>query len=295
MIQKASDSFDPGWPEEQDLWKFCEASGGFFAYAQAVIKYIGDSNENPASQFSDIMSHIDKLPMTDVPQEDHPMALLDVLYARILSKIPDKTIINTRMLLLALGSNWDQLLLGNSNFLVLCNWLGMTPDEAYAALRYLPSVLRIPRRDEAVKRMLEPFHMSFIDYVTRSGFCSDIAREAKQLKTECVFRVLNEVPDGVDFGDVDYELLYGTLRRGLCPSDEISLTWLADEEVGWDDNDTSLTVYKLAIGEVIAGISRGDTAFQNEFCLCLLATQFEVYDPCFPFYELRDLVFVSSS
>ncbi|XP_006464134.1 hypothetical protein AGABI2DRAFT_51342, partial [Agaricus bisporus var. bisporus H97] len=55
MIQEGSSLLDPGWPAERDFWKLTNASGGLFAYAQAVFKYIGGSNGSPASQFSDIM------------------------------------------------------------------------------------------------------------------------------------------------------------------------------------------------------------------------------------------------
>ncbi|XP_006463224.1 hypothetical protein AGABI2DRAFT_73814, partial [Agaricus bisporus var. bisporus H97] len=41
-IKNASDSLDPKWPEERDLWKVANASCGLFAYAQTVIRYIGD-------------------------------------------------------------------------------------------------------------------------------------------------------------------------------------------------------------------------------------------------------------
>jgi hypothetical protein len=90
----------------------------------------------------------------------------------------------------------------------------MTPDEAYAALNHLRSVLRVPSRGGAHKENLKPFHKSFIDYISdskRSGFSPDIQREAQQINlTECAFSVLNEAPDGVDFGDLRYIIIYGT-------------------------------------------------------------------------------------
>ncbi|EKM74624.1 hypothetical protein AGABI1DRAFT_47667, partial [Agaricus bisporus var. burnettii JB137-S8] len=38
--KKASDSVDPRWPEEQDLWKLANAAGGLFAYADTAVRYI---------------------------------------------------------------------------------------------------------------------------------------------------------------------------------------------------------------------------------------------------------------
>jgi hypothetical protein len=45
--------------------------------------------------------------MHGVPREQHPMALLDALYARILSNVPPKIMINARKLLLFLASDLD--------------------------------------------------------------------------------------------------------------------------------------------------------------------------------------------
>ncbi|EKM76693.1 hypothetical protein AGABI1DRAFT_78113, partial [Agaricus bisporus var. burnettii JB137-S8] len=56
-IKGGSNSFDSHstWPEEKDFWKLAEAAGGLFAYADTVIKYIGDLNVgSPVSQFSDV-------------------------------------------------------------------------------------------------------------------------------------------------------------------------------------------------------------------------------------------------
>lgn len=300
-IKEASDSLDPAvnWPEEQDLWKLASASGGLFAYAETVIRYIGDSLVgNPTSQLSDVLNVIDNHPMPDIPREQHPMALLDALYTRILSNVPLKGLMNTRKLLLALASNWGSSMYEReSNFTVLCNWLAMTPDEAYAAINHLRSVLRVPKRDRAHQEVLKPFHKSFIDYVsdfTRSDFSRDIKDEAQQLTTQCAFRILEEAPDGVDFGDAHYALAHGRVMRGLGTGDMISLSWLIDEKDGWNNDGTRLSVYKLALGKVGDGMKNGDPTFQTEFCIRLLTTRFEVYRR-FPHYELRDLVFVSLS
>ncbi|EKM75168.1 hypothetical protein AGABI1DRAFT_132520 [Agaricus bisporus var. burnettii JB137-S8] len=162
-IKNRSDSVDPRWPKEQDLWKLANAAGGLFAYADTVVRYIGDVDVgSPASQLSDVLNVIDNHPMTDVPQEDHPMVLLDALYARILSNVPLKVMMNTRKLLLAL--TFDIYGMRLDNFILVCNWLGMTPDEAYAAINHLRSVLRVPRRDKAHQESLELFHKSSMDY-----------------------------------------------------------------------------------------------------------------------------------
>ncbi|KAF7763450.1 hypothetical protein Agabi119p4_7987 [Agaricus bisporus var. burnettii] len=276
-IKGGSNSVDSHskWPEEKDFWKLAEAAGGLFAYADTVTKYIGDLNVgNPVSQFSDVLKVIDNHPMTSILREEHPMALLDALYARILSNVPAKVSVHARKLILSLASNWD-FGLQRGTFVELCNWLAMTPDEAYAAVNQLQSLLRTPKRDQAHLERLEPFHKSFIDYVSdssRSNFFTDMNTKAQQLKTECAFRVLNEAPDGIDFGDVDYEF-FGILRRGPGTGDKISLTWPVD---GFDER-TRLVLYKLTMGEIASGLFNGDPTFKSELLIRQLITQFEKY------------------
>ncbi|EKM75645.1 hypothetical protein AGABI1DRAFT_94713 [Agaricus bisporus var. burnettii JB137-S8] len=308
-IKEASDALDPHseWPEELDLWKLANASGGLFAYAHTAIRYIDDSNiGNPVSQFSDVLNVIDKVPMTGISREEHPMALLDALYARILFNVPPKVIIHTRKLILALASEWDRPLIGSDgwlpdegetgegNFVVLCNWLAMTPDEAYAAVNLLQSVLNTPKRDEAHLEKLETFHKSFIDYVSdpsRSDLFTDIHHEAQQLKIKCAFRILNEAPNGIDIGKGDYGFFYGILRRGPGIGDKISLTWPVIEGVAESEDAMRLKMYKLAIGVVANGTQSGDSTFRSEFCIRLLAAQFKEHMRIKFYLTLSELVF----
>jgi hypothetical protein len=310
-LKEESDSLNPQWPEDRDFWKLANAAGGLFAYAQTVIRYISDwTIGSPVSQLLDVLSVIDEHPMADVSREEHPMALLDALYDRILSNVPPKIMINTRRLLLALASGWDLALKYSGTgwtlrspyshptegkFVVLCNWLGMTPDEAYAAINHLRSVLYVPRRNKAHEEEIKVFHKSFIDYIsdfTRSGFSPDIELEAQKLKTRCASRILKEAPDGVNLGDVDYQFVYGVLAHAPDIGDTISLTWPIEEGGDLHTAETRSSLYKLAIGEVVAGMQRRDPIFQNTFCIRLLTTRFKKYR-AFPYHPLRSFVFVS--
>ncbi|XP_006463129.1 hypothetical protein AGABI2DRAFT_194079, partial [Agaricus bisporus var. bisporus H97] len=175
------------------------------------------------------------------------------------------------MNLLALAFHWVHR--GPDNFILLCNWLGMTPDDAYAALNHLRSVLRVPRRDEANKEKLELFHKSFMDYISdfrRSRFSHAIEDEAGQLMAQCTTRILNEAPDGIDFGDVDYGFSLGTLRRGPGTGAKISVTWPVDEGVG-TTNATRLRMYQLAVEEAVLRMFwDGETTFIH-----ILSTRFK--------------------
>ncbi|XP_006464132.1 hypothetical protein AGABI2DRAFT_120910 [Agaricus bisporus var. bisporus H97] len=289
------------WPPEQDLWKLADASGGLFVFADTVIKYIGDPVVgNPTSQLNDVLKFIDTLPLSNVLQELHPMARLDMLYAQILSKVPERTMVNTRKLLLSMvrDPSWEWST-ESRNFLVLCNWLGMTYDDGYAAIRHLLSVLDAPPRDQAHLAELRSFHKSFIDYIsdfTRSGVFSDIERKVHELKVQCTFRVLEQAPDGVDCGEIDYDLrrVAAGILRGCGAGNNISLTWPIDEKIDWNDSRTRLEMYKMAVSNVLAGISLGWSAFCTDFCIRLVITRLHSYDMIkFPFRELQNLVLAS--
>ncbi|KAF7761611.1 hypothetical protein Agabi119p4_9603 [Agaricus bisporus var. burnettii] len=290
------------WPPEQDVWKLADASGGLFVFADTVVKYIGDPVVgNPTSQLNDVLKFIDTLPLPNVLQEQHPMARLDMLYAQILSKVPERTMVNTRKLLLSMvrDPSWGWST-ESRNFLVLCNWLGMTCDDAYAAIRHLLSVLDAPPRDQAHLAELRSFHKSFIDYIsdfTRSGVFSDIERKVHELKVQCTFRVLEQAPDGVDCGDIDYDLrrVAAGILRGCGAGNNISLTWPIDEKIDWNDSRTRLEMYKMAVSNVLAGISLGWSAFCTDFCIRLVITRLHSYDMIeFPFRELQNLVLEKS-
>ncbi|EKM82027.1 hypothetical protein AGABI1DRAFT_126377 [Agaricus bisporus var. burnettii JB137-S8] len=300
-------SLHPRWLPERDLWKLANASGGLFVFADTVIKYIGDPvYGNPTAQLNDVLKVIDVHPLRNVSQEKNPMARLDALYAQILSKVPGEIMINTRKILLALIlASRKGRRLRIASFLVLCNWLGMTSDDAYAATRHLLSVLDVPERDKAHKSMIRCFHKSFIDYIsdsTRSGFSSNIEHEAYELEFHCTFRIFKEAPSGINLNarSMDYTIHdsnvseIGELARGPGTGDNISLTWSVDEEIDWTDNGTRLIMYKLAISNVVEGVREGDPAFCTEFCIRLLTTRWRRYNRNqFPFRELQKLVFES--
>jgi hypothetical protein len=285
------------WPKERDFLALTKASEGLFAYAHSIIDYIGNPTvENPVSRLCDVLKVIDNHPMPDMPGGEHPMDLLDALYARILSNVPPEVMGDTRTLLLALVSEWDWFLYpGESNFIVLCNWLAMAPNDAYAALFPLFAVLRVPEKHKAPDERVKFFHKSFIDYISdfsRSRLFLDIHSEVRQLQILCTSRILREAPNGFDFGSIGYESFFGDLARSHGTGDMISLTWTIDEEAEWDDHETRLSMYKTAIGWVIDGIRSRELAFQSQFFIRVLTTRFKRYD-YFPYDELSDSVFVS--
>jgi hypothetical protein len=91
----------PQWPSEGGFSKIAEASGGLFAYASTMARYIGEPT------YGDHISLLDDVPRVikagtkeNMHGQNHPMVQLDALYAHIMSKIPAKVMADTRKLLL---------------------------------------------------------------------------------------------------------------------------------------------------------------------------------------------------
>jgi hypothetical protein len=266
-IQESSESLSDlsQWPDEEDFLKLATAAGGLFAYASTVVKYIGDSAYgNPGSQLRDVLKSIDAT--LDHSQTRNPMAQLDSLYDRIMSNVPSNVMQNARKLLLLLASGTV-----HGSFIVQCNLLGMTRDDAYGALHLLRSVLRVPLPPEGHREPLESFHKSFLDYLSdysRSKFSSNIEQEFLALQVQFTLRIMKEVPDGVDrHGEDYYEIL--DIARGSGKCDDISLAWPAHEDCDVDNDRISFTIYVEAL-EVICARFQTEAAFRSLFYLQVL-------------------------
>lgn len=187
----------PRWPEEHAFLKLAAASTGLFVYAATIIRFIGDPEyRNPEDQLQLVLEVIDEIPLDPMNGETDPMAQLNMLYERVLSRIPARSFPNTQKLLLLSGLIPN----GSDNCPPLrfaCNWLGMTRQSAYAALDQLHSLLKIPSPTQAASQPIQVHHKSFRDYLSRR-FPNSL-QEAKALEIECALRVLNDIPEGMHY------------------------------------------------------------------------------------------------
>ncbi|KAF7760578.1 hypothetical protein Agabi119p4_11254 [Agaricus bisporus var. burnettii] len=282
------------WPSEDDFLKVAKAADGLFAYAATVVRYISDPTYgDPVSQLADVLEIIDTGTRKAVPGKDHPLARLDALYARILSKIPSDVMVNTRkLLILRFDEYW-----GDASFQFHCNMLGMAENVAYGATQLLSAIASVPGPAEAATHRLELFHKSFEDYLKdfdRSGFSLDINSELQQLRGQCALRVVGEAPDGINLDGLACDFFDGGIfknGRGTGGS-SISLSWPVDEHSGEGHLcQLRLDMYHESVWEVMCGFRRKDEAFQSLLCMHLLTTCF-VETPCdFPNSTLRDIAF----
>ncbi|XP_006458966.1 hypothetical protein AGABI2DRAFT_177088 [Agaricus bisporus var. bisporus H97] len=243
------------WPSGLEFTKIAKAAGGLFAYASTVVRYIGNSHyRDPATLLCHVLEVIGAGSKHGALGGDHPMALLDALYQRILDSIPPDVMITTRKLLLttlwhrAIPSTGGSLQPGK--FRYNCNMLGLSEAAAYSAISYLHAVLNVLAPDKADVEDVEFFHKSFRDFLfdfERSGFSPDAEHESNQLLTQCSLGIVTQVSD--DFVDSRKIELghFGCLRGCLGFCDNISLSWPSDERFRVSDDELRLTLFPIYI------------------------------------------------
>jgi hypothetical protein len=159
-----SDVVPARWPPEAHLLKIATTSSGLFVFASTCMAYIGD--QNPVHRLNHIVGLIDHY-----REESHnvrpnltrnPFELLDIVYHTIMDSVPTDIISTTRTILgFYLLENG---ITGSPPLIVACKILGYDQSDAYAALRGLHSVLRVPPQDEP-DTPLKFLHASFSDFL----------------------------------------------------------------------------------------------------------------------------------
>ncbi|KAF7773462.1 hypothetical protein Agabi119p4_5629 [Agaricus bisporus var. burnettii] len=237
------------WPPELEFTKIATASGGLFAYASTIVRYIGDPHyRDPVAQLGRVLEDINDDPKDGVPRSDHPLARLDALYQRILSNIPADAMINTRKLLLVYLVDWWN----NEDFHQACNRVGLSETAAYGAVSHLHAIVKVPTRDKADEEDLEFLHKSFPDFLfdfKRSRFSHNLRDEAEQFLAQTSIRIVEqvEVPDDLDSMDGGEGAKcnsYGCLKDGPGFCDNIALSWPGDGRYEMSDDWLKLKMYR---------------------------------------------------
>ncbi|KAF9443453.1 hypothetical protein P691DRAFT_764253 [Macrolepiota fuliginosa MF-IS2] len=152
----------PAWPSDSDFLKIARASSGLFVFASNLMRYI--SVDRPASRFKSVIALISRCTLNSTRISQRPFSLLDMLYAQIMSDIPEDLLPVAKSLL-----GYYRLLSKGSIFgrglVEACNILGLCQDEAYDALRKLHSVLSSPSPGNADRDGIEIFHASFSNFI----------------------------------------------------------------------------------------------------------------------------------
>jgi hypothetical protein len=285
------------WPSELEFTKIATAAGGLFAYASTVIRHIDDPYYgDPASRLDDIVAAIDGDISDEASRNNNPLALLDALYARIISKIPDSSAVNARKILL-LHSSYGY---GSEyNFRTQCNILGLTEDAAYGAIRHLHAVVKVPLPHQADDEGLTFCHKSFEDFLfdpLRSNFCCSSADDVVILKAQFSSRVLEQAHTDFDCMVLDESIKcsrYGYLKAGPRLCDNILLSWPGDERFSTTDHELRRELYAISLRNICSGFRYNNNFFWTMNCFHALTTRFTTLVPDFPFGSVLDFAFVS--
>ncbi|KAF7773463.1 hypothetical protein Agabi119p4_5630 [Agaricus bisporus var. burnettii] len=282
------------WPSELEFKKIATAAGGLFAYASTVVQYIGDPHyRDPATQLRFVLDAIHGGPKGDVSGKDHPMALLDALYQRILANISADVMTNARKLLLMYSDNrWCSI-----NFRMMCNILGLSEAAAYGAICQLHAILKVPAPDDAGTDCLAYLHKSFPNFLCdfkRSNFSSNMQDEAGRLWAQCSFRIVEDVFedwDSIDGGEGIECDQVGYLKGGLGFCDTISLSWPGDERYQITDDQLRLKLYCGSMASVCNGFGFDNKFYWSISCFHILTTRFTALGVLSPISKLRNSVF----
>ncbi|KAJ3576341.1 hypothetical protein NP233_g488 [Leucocoprinus birnbaumii] len=164
---------DGTWPSHVDFQAILKAVDGYFVFASTVDKFIGDPEAaNPQAQLAILLSTLQGLNAVGV---SNPLEALDVLYSRILTKVPERNLSTALQILTVLSHNLEGVChFGNQSFTAEQLWLFLRIDHAtfFSSLQRLHSVVDIPPIEDAPNTPLRFYHKSFSDYLTstwRSG------------------------------------------------------------------------------------------------------------------------------
>jgi hypothetical protein len=159
------------WPPQNKLQELLDAVSGLFIFASTCLNCIGDSDEaDPPSQLDSLLTFIRRCHGV---VSRNPLAALDLLYSRILEKIP-YIVYETTKQILAYMCHRNKLdkktWLGSAQ--ALSNFLRLDQHVFYKATRGLHSVMAMPDPEDAANSKLRFYHASFQDFLldpNRSG------------------------------------------------------------------------------------------------------------------------------
>jgi hypothetical protein len=190
-IQKAyNDVTSADWPSPDSLQELVDAVSGLFVFASTCLNFIDDPDRaNPPSQLDSLLAFMRR---SQGVVSRNPLAVLDLLYSRILEKIP-ADVYKTTKRILAYMSHRNKIdskqRLDSAQ--ALSNFLRLDRQTFYVAARGLHSVTSIPDPDEADKSQLRFYHASFQDFLinpNRSGkFCISEQDAVADIIPLCVY------------------------------------------------------------------------------------------------------------
>ncbi|KXN82455.1 hypothetical protein AN958_02539 [Leucoagaricus sp. SymC.cos] len=176
----------PIWPSEFQISALAKHASGSFTYAANACRFIEDSKVgNPINQLSALL-RAPLLPFRD-------------LYLPILQSIAPPAYVNSTRRILGCCKVLPRNTFHLTSFMLSCNLLGISQNDAYASLQQLYSVLDVPSPPEAITKAIRAYHSSLFDFLEDRSESQDyyVSRhEAGADIVKCSFRILDEVNKG---------------------------------------------------------------------------------------------------
>lgn len=201
------------WPAEEDIRSIIAASSGLFAFASTTVRYIDDAQlSDPKGRLEYLLRPLSK---QYSHREDHSMARLDRLYARILSAVPARSI----RLCHLLGT---YILYPSLPIIQMANLFHLNRPTFYHSVQPLLCLVNVPEPDRASRDAIRLYHVSFADYFLRNrrSFLDDDDQENKMTVTRTEVNAFATRFIGLEF----IKGCFGVLAQTI-PQHAINLAW----------------------------------------------------------------------
>jgi hypothetical protein len=152
------------WPSQTQFQDLLDAVSGLFVLASTCLNFVADpEGADPLSRLNSLLSFMKR---SQGIVSGNPLASLDLLYSRILERIPPHVFETTRRILgcMCHRNKFESYEIFNSAQ-ALSNFLRLDQHTFYKAVRGLHSVMRIPEPEEAGEWQLQFYHASFQDFL----------------------------------------------------------------------------------------------------------------------------------
>jgi hypothetical protein len=153
------------WPLPDKLEELLDIVSGLFVLAATCLNFIADPDAaNPPSRLNYLLTFLRR---SQGVVSRSPLAALDLLYFRILEKIPFAVFKTTRQIL-SYMSHRNELEKGGGHLgsaQALSHYLRLDQHTFYNTVRWLHSVMSIPGFENAAKSHLQFYHASFHDFL----------------------------------------------------------------------------------------------------------------------------------
>ncbi|KAK7007392.1 hypothetical protein R3P38DRAFT_1669024 [Favolaschia claudopus] len=196
------------WPDEELVEHFVCKSSGHFVYASTVVKFIDDQDWNPEERIQ-LISRIEREPISSASASASPFAALDQLYTGILADVPNKQCLLLILAVIAASIRLAPVHMGQL--------LELEPTDIQMTLRRLHSLIHVPAIVDTPSLSCDRVtvhHASFLDFLNDSARSTQFhfnstARHSLALHILKMFREPSEIGSWPEVTHVFWQLDFG--------------------------------------------------------------------------------------